>query len=248
MSWSTVATVTQPDRLDSWVEWLNGDLWRQVHDLVNQYLVFGSWNEIVGLANDASKEPGWFHRWIVHNYQDSLASGVRRLSDTNPSTASFVRLLMEVERDAPQLTYEWWMSRAIVGLEDDWEKHFYELSDGHDHIIRAVVRADKERVVEACQRIKDYVNSHIAHLQRDRTDVAIPTFGDAHEAVLIIYEMFLKWFWVIDGASPAALRPPVRWEHTLAVPWIDEETAEEVAKRRSAEWDAELRDRGLLSD
>lgn len=97
--------------LDDWSEWLEDDLFQQVHQLVRQREVFKSWNEIVDVAVPESKTRGLFHAWVNCNYVTSLAVGVRRMCDQDTRTRSLVRLLNEIEDHAAELTREWWAGR-----------------------------------------------------------------------------------------------------------------------------------------
>lgn len=84
VSWqNTSGDIMDPsDWLQRWREWLEGDLFQEVHELVRQREVFKSWNEIAEVASPESKTRGLFHAWVNHNYIDSLAMGVRRAQST----------------------------------------------------------------------------------------------------------------------------------------------------------------------
>ena len=238
-------TAQQPEHLERWDEWIRGDLWKEVHEIVQQVHIFQSWTEAVEAADEKSKKPGFLHNWTAHNYLDSIAVGVRRLSDRDDRTRSLRRLLEEVEEGAEQLTREWWMSRAPEDLEDTWAAQFEEISRGNPNVDAGVVREDRKRLVNACEIIKAYVDKHIAHLDADREEIEMPTIGDAHDAISVIYQVFHRWYQVITGAALALVQPP-RWEHVLAMPWIDIETAASIADRRREEWNTQMRDVGVL--
>lgn len=236
--------MNEPSRLKRWTEWVEGDLWKEVHEIFNQVLVFRSWNEIIGEASEESKKPGFFHAWVTHNYLDSIASGVRRLSDADDRTNSLRRLLIEIREDADELTLDWWMSRALPDAEDVWERSFAELSNGGEGLDPHVVEADEAELLDVCGKLKGYVDKNIAHLDADRSHIEMPTIGDAHEAVRSIYRIYHRWFQVVTGSSLAPLRPP-RWEHVLATSWIDMETAALISDRRRDEWDKDMHDLGI---
>lgn len=199
-----------------------------------------SWGE----SSEESKGPGFFHSWVVHNYLDSIASGVRRLSDRDDRTNSLVRFLTDVEEEVESLSRDWWMSMAIPGEKDTREKRFDELSNGGDHINPQLVLQDRELVVEACRKLKAYVDTHIAHLDAGRDRIEMPTIGDAHAAVRAVYEVYHRWFQVITGKALVPLQPP-RWEHVLAVPWIDADVASKISDRRREEWEQEMKEMGI---
>ena len=235
----------EQDLLDRWTEWLRGDLWQQVHEIFIQVHVFRSWNEIVEAGIEESKKPGFFHSWVSHNYLDSIASGVRRLSDLDDRTNSLRRLLDELEENAYRLTKDWWMSRALTGLEDQWEKRFEELSGGGPTVDPTVISNDRDELMAACEKMKGYVDTHIAHLDATRDAIDMPTIGDAHEAVREIYRIYHRWFQIVTGDSLAPLRPPT-WEHVLSVRWIDADTASAISERRRDEWEAEMKELGIV--
>lgn len=236
--------MSSKEPIGAWTEWLEGDLWQQVHELFNQVHVYRSWNEIVGESTEDSKRSGFFHAWILHNYLDSIASGVRRLSDVDDRTNSLVRFLKDIEGGVENLSRDWWMSTAIRGEEEVCEKRFDELSNGGDHVKPQLIQQDRERVEEACKELKAYVDTHIAHLDAMRDRIEMPTIGDAHAAVRVIYQVYHQWFQVITGKALMPLQPP-RWEHVLAVAWIDEDTAAKISDRRREEWEQEMTEMGI---
>ena len=54
---------TPEQRLARWSDWLEEDLFQQIHELARQREVFKSWNEIVDVASPESKRRGLFHTW-----------------------------------------------------------------------------------------------------------------------------------------------------------------------------------------
>lgn len=223
--------------LDDWSEWLKDDLFQQVHQLVQQREVFKSWNEIVDVAAPESKTRGLFHAWVNHNYVTSLAVGVRRMCDQDTRTRSLVRLLSEIEENAAELTRDWWAGRWWPEGDDPPDRYldgFNELSSGGDHVDPAVVRADLEKLADACKVVKGYVDKHVAHIDGDRQSLGPVTLGDVHTAADTVYEVFHRWYQLVTNTVlTVALVEP--WEHGFTVPWITDDEASEIIARREAE-------------
>lgn len=226
-----------PDWLEDWREWLEGDLFQQVHEILQQRLVFKSWNEIVDVAATDSKTPGLFHAWVNHNYIAALAVGVRRMCDRDTRTRSLVRLLEEIKEHAPELTREWWMGRWWPPDDEPSEPYlaqFDELSSGGDHVDPAVVQADLDRLTEVSGVIREYVNKFVAHLDGDRARVGPVTLGELHEAADTVYEVFHRWYELVTNVTLTV--PAIEhWETVLTRPWITEEQAFAIFERRRAE-------------
>lgn len=240
--------MTDEEYLKYLTEWLNGDLWHEVHELLQQTHVFRSWNEILGMACEESRRPGVFHRWVVHNYLDSIASAVRRLSDRDERTTSLTRFLDEVASGAHRLTHDWWMSGARSWEREQREERFAELGRGNDHVDPGLALEDKERVEQASAKVKAYVDTYVAHLDADRAErVVIPTFGDAHSAVQVIYQVYHQWFQNITRQALVPVRPP-RWEHVLTVPWITPDQATEIAENQQQAWKQDMIDLGIAKE
>lgn len=231
-------------KLSEWAAWLEGDLWTEVHGLVRRHEVFRSWNEILDIATQESKSNGLFHAWVADNYVQALAAGIRRISEDSRRSRSLVRFLRDVERNNDVLTREWWLSRWSLGDPSAaYVEQFDRVADGHDRISRAVVQRDREAVTQACDRVKGYVDAYVAHLDRHRSAVTMPKFGDAHSAVATVYAVFHKWYqWIVNVSLGVPLVE--YWEHVLATPWITENQADQVYQRRNGEakaLEAELR-------
>lgn len=237
----------QPNRLPKWSEWLNEDLWQDVHGLIQRYHVFLSWNAILGVASEESRTPGTFHAWTTRNYLEALAVALRRLTDNRRGTVSLERLLMEVEQDAPQLTRDWYVGRAADYDREIAERWFANLAEPNGaHVDRGQPAADRRLMAEAVAAVKTYVDQHLAHLDSDRSSTG-PTIGQAHAAVATIYRIYRKWFVVLTNSSVGPLMSPP-WEGVFTVPWITTDDAVAIANRTAEEWRRLVPDTGSELD
>lgn len=227
-----------PDRLENWRNWLDDDLFDQIHEIVLQTEVLRSWNEIVDVAPTEAKTDGTFHWWVARNYVVALAVGVRRVvTDRYPGTRSLRNLLVDIQEHTDELTEDWWMSRwwpTDVSRDEAYAEIFSKLSSGKDHVDPEVLQLDLDRLDSVGVAVKDYVDKNLAHLDPDRREHPSITIGDVHEAVDVAYTIFHRWYQLIADVS-LGYRIPTQWEHTFAVPWVTPAEADEIAARREAE-------------
>lgn len=234
---NTEEMVDAPDWLADWREWLEDDLFQQVHGLVRQRDVFRSWNALVEAAAPESKTNGLFHQWVNHNYVTSVSVGVRRMCDAKGRTRSLVRLLGEIKANASELTREWWIGRWHPPTDNPtaaYLESFDRLSSGGDHVDPEIVNDDLDRLGDVCCTVKRYVDKHVAHVDADRFTVKPVTLGEVHTAVDVVYEVFHRWYQLVTNAGLATpFAEP--WEHIFTVPWIGQPDASAIFASRQAE-------------
>ncbi|MDP3984773.1 MAG: hypothetical protein Q8Q52_07220 [Acidimicrobiia bacterium] len=224
-----------PPFLERWTTWLNGDLWQDVHGLVQRVTVFYGWDEVVGLAPDTSRAPGDFHNWVNRNYLDALVVSVSRLTDNDHRTASMVRLLTEIADHSSEITRSWFVSRASDFDREAAAARFDRIADANgDRLDPSVPREDCRLLRDSSGTIKSYVDQHIAHLDFNRQVVSL-TVGNVHSATSNIYAVFKRWFQVITGNSLVHLTL-APWPHVLTLPWISPESAGAVADSARDRW------------
>jgi len=226
-----------PEWLAGWQEWLEKDLFEQVHGILLERQVFRSWNEIVDAAVPESKAPGLFHNWVNQNYFAALAMGVRRMCDLNSQTRSLARLLEEIKEHASSLTKDWWMGRWYAPDEappENYVKAFATWSSEGEHVDPEVVQRDLDILRDCRSAVTPYVNKYVAHLDKDRASAIRVTLGEVHAAAESVYRVFHRWYQLVTNV---ALSVPVvgAWEQVFTVRWITDEKAREVLARREVE-------------
>jgi hypothetical protein len=158
---------------------------------------------------------GQFERWadpifvleLPHgNYAAAQAIAIRRQADNGRKVRSLWRLLDELASDPDFLSRE-----TYVGLLDEFQAEDDLLVQrAHEDWDRwsdtagrrfngRVARDDQQELERTTHRVKDYVDQHVAHDQRNPT-AEIPTFETLHQAIDAIGAMFQKYAAILTGA------------------------------------------------
>jgi len=230
--------VTSEERLATWIEWLEGDLFQAMTSLVYQVHTYRSFNAMMDFASEESKSNGWFHRWVRVNYRDSVLSAIRRQSLRSSDDRSIIRLLMELEANADVVSLEWKSSGASSEIElevllSDWES--LSVASG-EYLDSRVVQDEIDGLEAALESVSAWATHHIAHqLTPDRrTEIQSINYTAVHEAVDALWNAYSRWYLILVSKS-VVYPDPVPWEHVLATRWIDAEVAEELLDQRRSE-------------
>ena len=91
--------------------------------------------------------------------------------------------------------------------------------------IRRSQRRDLAALHGAAEKVRQYVNQHVAHDQAEPTMTDLPTFGDLHDAIDGIGEIFQKYAVMLTGGWNL-LEPVIQddWKAIFREPWIPPET------------------------
>lgn len=226
--------------IKKWCNWLEDDLSEQIYNIIYQRSAFKSWNDIIGKANP---NIGLFNEWVNINYVTSLAVSIRRMYDKSKRTRSLRKLLIDIRKNIHLLTHEWWASRYSASslenyLGDDHSKQYLQLfndiSCKAGYLDPDIVDEDKKKLEQIYNKMRPYVNKHVAHLDADRRELPGLTFGELHEAANLVCEVFYRWNYYICGVNPSI--PSVEpWENAFTKSWITEEQARVIATQRRTE-------------
>jgi hypothetical protein len=106
---------------------------------------------------------------MVDTYLTTQAMAVRRQADRRRGVSSLAKLIEQV-RDRPAvITREFWIAQwsdpddrlLMMEAERGWEEQ-YAGTVGY-HLDRAIPAVDLETLLAGSQKVKDFVDAHIAH-------------------------------------------------------------------------------------
>lgn len=205
-----------------WREWITRDIHDDVLRMHMQRDVWLEAAEIIA-ANEDLPESYWW-QFMRDMYGTTQAVAVRRQADTDWRAGSLGKLIEEIGQNAElvrRASYVelWepephWQRKA----EEVWTERF----GGGDSLTPAVAEADLRELKDAAQRVKRYVDQHIAHNDAapkpGSDDVSLK---DVHDAIDMIGTLFQRYYNLLT-ASSISLRVALqhRWQRVFMVPWM----------------------------
>jgi hypothetical protein len=223
-----MSTDSVPERVRIWRDWIHEDL---RHEVVGMYVRRQMWRGIndILLANPSVGQlPSSYWHFHHDNYAAAQAIAIRRQADNTRNVRSLWRLLAELTGDPDLLTRESYVALLdefqaqddllVKRANEDWDRW----SDNAGRRFNGeIARADQRELERATQRVKDYVDQHVAHDQHNPT-AAIPTFEELHEAIDVIAAKFQKYAAILTGAY-WALDHMIQdnWKTVFRRAWID---------------------------
>lgn len=172
------------DLLTKWLRALTGDhpnaIWQQLDHLVNDEAWF---KFVIRLRKRAGNPPVNAHLWniFITGYGVKQSLAIRRLTDTNPRTASLLGLVLALDRNKSLLTREIMVGHD--GTAMDVDALFQQLSTSQggscDDLLAAQRWSDAKHAHEAFDRLRD-ASPCIARSPSDRvSDEVVGALKDA---------------------------------------------------------------------
>jgi hypothetical protein len=165
--------------------------------------------------------------WMFQNYASGMVLEVRKQVDKDPRSVSLINLLTSIEECPEALSREsyleacGWPEEPIRTVH---EQHFTERAGPGPWIDPAIVRKDKEELVNFVKPVREMANKAVAH--RDRTGPPeLPTYGELHQCIDQIVALFKKYNLLLRAKdySPRELELPADWNEVFCQPWIPQE-------------------------
>lgn len=217
-------------RIEKWTRWIEGPIKNEVLAI---HLRRHAWQEIGDLIDrNGGLPPSYFWEFFRELYGHTQAVAVRRLADTHRDAGSLGKLIEEVHGAASLLTRDFWIGLWDLAdgdtmhakldrkmAERGWERQFG--GDVGDHLDPAIPQRDLERLRQSADKVKAYVDEHIAHLDAKPRPAEL-TIGEIHEVIEPIGELFGRYANLFTAASWAMLTPAIQddWLAPFRVPWI----------------------------
>lgn len=211
--------------------------YRQVQDLAVRRHLFVEFRFLVEANPRLAKADSTFFDWLVLNYSDAMAIGIRRQVDPHRDAVSLLRILEEiaarpqlVSRTAFVARYRGQRPRntELGRLEQDalreiGHARFDEIvSKGRSSLSTADLRRDLRRLRVAEGKVRRFANRRVAH--RDRRVVrSLPTFAELHTAVDGIAEIVIKYGELLGLDEPRKLVPVWQsdWKRVFRFAWYE---------------------------
>lgn len=213
---------TDIDNLKEWVEQLRTQL-IELH--INRYF----YQEVAKiLASNPKLEglPGDYPHFAKGWYEYSMSMAIRRLVDDDNRTRSFVRFLIEVEKNHSRLNrshYKECLKWRIWATDAELNAEFEFLCGvGAKFLQKDTVLNDKKALESGLFKIEKYANEFVAHRPIE-PKFDLPNHTDIDEALKLTGELLNKYSKIINGHGVGELLPyiPGDWKDLFRVPWIN---------------------------
>jgi hypothetical protein len=236
VGWDNFTDVTELRR-DKWIRWLEDGISQEVFTMYLHRLV---WDRIQEMAKEnvaLGATSSYMWNWLFDLYAKTQAQAVRRQADMDRRAAGLARVIVELRDHPEEVTREWFLAMVENEEHDADDRHYWRnVSEkehwgarfgGGDHFDPAVAEADLSRLQGESEKVREYVNKHVAHL--DATAIGgqrkgqLPTLREVHEAVDLVGDYFKKYSLLLRNSGYADLTPVLQhdWEAIFRLPWIE---------------------------
>ncbi len=225
------AGVSGRGKYDKWRRWVEGDEpdGKVTNEIIAMHARRIPWREITRLANNRSlpsPESYWWD-YVADTYVVTQSIAIRRQLDQGPNAVSLGRMLREMTDQPGAMTRARWLERwdaddphNLFIANKQWDENFAG-PDDPDALDPAIPAADLKALVEGGKKMRDYVNRHVAHVDR-RGSKTIPNYNDIDDAIDLLGDVFQKYFAMLTAASHTQLEPAFQedWTAPLRTPWL----------------------------
>jgi hypothetical protein len=221
-------------RYDKWRRWLDGVADGETNGkITNEIIAMHArrvpWREITRLANNRrlpSPESYWWE-YVLDTYVVTQSIAIRRQLDQGPNAVSLGRMLREMADHPGAVTRALWVE--LWDGEDEhnlwlankqWDENFAG-PDDPDTLNPELPAADLRALTEGGKTMRDYVNRHIAHIDR-RGSKTLPLLSDIDDAIDLIASVFDRYFGLLTAGSHTQLEPVFQgdWAAPLRTAWL----------------------------
>lgn len=164
--------------------------------------------EKIALANSNLRAAPFYISWIGQNYYRRAAAAARAMVDSDERTDSIVTVLRYIKdnagRIAPTLTVPDLLDEARTGFDT------------------AKIDNDVQKLLDAAQAVRQYVNQYLAHIQRSPR-APVPTVSDIDALIEQLHETARRYYLALTGGGYDTIEPRVQFDWTAALrhPWIE---------------------------
>jgi hypothetical protein len=163
------------------------------------------------------------YAWLAKVHAQSATSSVRRIRDETKGTVSLWRLLNEIAGNPTEITRLWCISQyASAAMQFRANRIFdWFAGKGDTHVRSVVIRRDQDFLKARVERIKDFVDEHVAH--RALAATRPPTFAALDVGITGIQKLVSRYGLLLRQATQLGKFEPViqeNWKEIFRIPWI----------------------------
>jgi hypothetical protein len=170
---------------EQWTTWID-EIKSDLSHVVNAKAIFEGFrgvlekNEAWITANHGDR----FCRFVVRGYVIHVVLGIRRHAKIKRESISLARLLDQMQKCAPQITFDYYMKRFPADPRSfDWQSPMFEkFSANGSTMSEEPIRHDLESLKASADVTEMFVDKALAHLDSKKFDGEL-TFKEIHEAI-----------------------------------------------------------------
>ena len=232
-------------KLEKWLKWME-----TIHDeilaLVQDANIFWEVQDIIR-ENPRIQKPNTFYSYLARTYLSHALAGLRRQTELQKDSISFVRLLAEIAENPEELSRNYFNSRhsysngpdldqvmgkatlEAVGITDSSQlKAIIKMDDfaqyadvSGAYVCPQMVKEDRARLESAVKTHEEYTNKRIAHWDK-REPKVIPTFGELDDCIKLLDRTYVKYHFLFHAESMDTLMSTYQyeWKSIFCEPWL----------------------------
>ena len=195
---------------------------KDIHDEIRRLAAF----------NKQIMSPYRFYSWLVENYVDSVAIGIRRLDDNNKKSISLYRLIEDISTHREAITRDYYISCHSTEMQEYADKDFDNFANRkNNYVSKYKLNKDLNQLKRVVKRIRKFTNKWIAHRDLKRKKIKIPTHKDVDNALRDCDELFCKYFMLLTRNSMTTCKPTLQydWKEPLRHTWLTKDYKKKIA-------------------
>ena len=232
-------------KLEKWLKWMK-TIHGEIQTLVQDANMFWEIQDIIR-ENPRIQKPNAFYSYLARTYFSHAAAGIRRQTELQKDSISFVRLLDEIAKKPEELTHDYFNSRhphsngpnldqvvgkaglEAVGIVDssqpkeiikmDSFASYAEASGAY--VCPQMVKDDKTRLESKARILAEFADKRIAHWDKRKLKV-VPTFEELDDCIKLLDQTYVKYHFLFHAESIDTLMPTYQyeWKSIFCEPWL----------------------------
>ena len=232
-------------KLEKWLKWME-TIHDEILSLVQDANMFWEVQDIIR-ENPRIQKPSAFYSYLARTYLSHALAGLRRQTELQKDSVSFVRLLAEIAENPQELSRSYFNSRhphsngpdldQVVGkasveavgiTESSQLKAIIQMDDfaqyadaSGEYVCPQMVKDDRTRLESVVKTHREYADKRIAHRDK-REPKVVPTFGELDDCIKLLDQTYVKYHFLFHAESIDTLMPTYqyKWKSIFCEPWL----------------------------
>ncbi|MCY3739453.1 MAG: hypothetical protein OXH00_00380 [Candidatus Poribacteria bacterium] len=232
-------------KLEKWLGWME-TIHNDIQVLVEDANMFWEVQDMIR-ENPRIQQPNAFYSYLARTYCSHAAAGIRRQTELQKDSISFVKLLDEIAKNPEELSSDYFNSRhphsngpdldqvvgkadleavGIVGTSQLKEiikmDGFASYADASGaYVCPQMVKNDKARLKSKAKILAEFADKRIAHWDERELKV-VPSFETLDDCIKLIDQTYVKYHFLFHAESMDTLMPPYqyKWKSIFCEPWV----------------------------
>ncbi len=232
-------------KLEKWLEWME-KIHNDIQALVEDANMFWEVQDIIR-ENPRIQKPNAFYSYLARTYFSHAAAGIRRQTELQKDSISFVRLLDEIAKNSEELSRDYFNSchphsngpdlcqvvgresLEKVGITDSSQlREIIKMDDfapyadvSGAHVCPQMVEDDRKRLESAAKEHEAFADKRIAHRDK-RKPAVVPTFEALDDCIKLLDQTYVKYHFLFHAERIDTLMPTYQyeWKSIFCEPWL----------------------------